>query len=107
MKAILNGVTYDTNTATLIAAGTQINEDDPSEGFTTTIKTKLYRTVAGAFFAIDAVTRDGDDDVTYDWEVVGDAAAFCEQYRLTIYHDFKGMPPEATPPEGPRIVKAS
>jgi hypothetical protein len=106
MKAILNGVTYDTEKANLIASGTQVSEDD--DGTVTTIKTMLYRTKTGAFFAVDAVTYNRDDDIVfYEWEVVGDAAKYCEQCRLTIFHDFEGMPPEATPPDGPRIVKAS
>jgi hypothetical protein len=108
MKSILDGVTYDTDKANVIAVGTQRNEDDDGT-ITTTIKTTLYRTITGAFFAVDTVTynKDDDDEVSYEWQVVGDVAEFCEENRLTIYHDFEGMPPEATPPEGPRIVKAS
>jgi hypothetical protein len=110
MKCIIKGSTYNTDTANLVADRLEQDERDGS-----TTETRLYQSPGGVFFAIDAVTRpykdaDGDEEerVSFDWQLIDDAVKYCERRGLTIYEDFEGMPPEATPPETPpRVVKIS
>lgn len=98
MKRIIEGVTYNTDTATLVAETTF--ED---EGVTT--ECELYQNRAGVYFGIDTVTTPYKDKrgewqerVSYDWTAVGDAAAareYVEKYSMTITRDIDDMPPEA------------
>lgn len=98
MKRIIEGATYNTETATLVASGRA--ENDPE-----VVETGLYQNRSGVYFAVDTITvtyRDRRQEikerVDYEWEVVGDAAKarqYCEKYALTINRDIEDMPPEA------------
>lgn len=100
VKRIIDGATYNTETATLIASGA--SEDDR---LGTATDHELYQNRAGIFFAIEEVTKeykDRDDEwqerTTSEWYVVGDAVKarnWCERNRLTIHRDIDDMPPEA------------
>jgi hypothetical protein len=100
MKRIIEGATYNTDTATEIASGSW---SDVDRGVTE--ETTLYQNRAGVFFAVTEVRqqyRDRHDDVQhgqyYVWDVVGDADGareLCEREELTILRDIADMPPEA------------
>ena len=102
MKRIIDGATYNTDTATLVASGRADN--DPQ-----VVETVLYQNRAGLYFCVDTITvsfrdRHGEikERVDHEWNVVGDAAkarAFCEEFALTIDRDIEDMPPEAAPGE--------
>lgn len=104
MKRIINGVTYNTETATLIAEVTFTDE-----GSGTVTEAALYQNRAGVYFDVDTITtkyraRHGDaqERVGYEWYEVGDAAAaraWTEKYEMTIVRDIEDMPPEAEPGE--------
>lgn len=104
MKRIIDGVTYNTDTATLVASSSETDED-----VGTVAEYSLYQNRAGVYFNVDEITttyraRDGEtkERTNYEWSVVGDAARardWCEQYGLTIIRDIEDMPPEAEPGE--------
>jgi hypothetical protein len=99
VKRIIDGATYNTQTATLIAEGTS---EDANWG---TAEQELYQNRAGIFFAIEKVTKeykDRNDEwrerTTSEWYVLGDAVKarnWCERNGLTILRDIDDMPPEA------------
>jgi hypothetical protein len=109
MKRIIDGVTYNTKTAALVAEGIYENE---ARGETTEIK--LYQSIGRVFFTVEVMTRAWRDQkgasqerMFRDWRVVGDAAnarALCEREGLTIIRDIGDMPPEATAGEQPATV---
>ena len=98
MKRIIDGATYNTDTATLVASGRA--DHDPE-----VVETGLYQNRSGVYFAVDTITvtyrdRRGEirERVDHEWEVVGDAAKarqYCEKYALTVDRDIDDMPPEA------------
>jgi hypothetical protein len=100
MKRIINGETYNTDTATVIAEG---GFEDEGRGKAT--EETLYQNRAGVFFSVERVEtkfRDRYDELQtreiYEWYVVGDPAkarALCERHGLTIVRDIDDMPPEA------------
>jgi hypothetical protein len=99
MKRIIDGVTYNTDTATLVAQSVIENEGVTND-------CDLYQNRAGVYFGVDKVTApyrdkrgEWQERITYDWTAVGDAAAarkYAEQYGMTILRDIEDMPPEAT-----------
>jgi hypothetical protein len=99
MKRIMNGKTYDTDIATLVAENTQ--HDNRGQA----VRTALYQANDGVFFAIDEIEREhrhnGDWHArkSYEWEVVGDAGdarRFCEKRGLTIFENIEDVLPEAS-----------
>ena len=102
MKRIIDGSTYNTDTATLVAETTYGGDDGP-------VEVQLFQTPAGVYFNVDTtmtsrMNRHGEtqERTTYEWLVVGDAAAArakCEEWGLTIIRDIEDMPPEAEPGE--------
>lgn len=99
MKRIINGKTYDTDIATLVAENTQ--HDNRGQ----TVGTTLYQANDGVFFAVDEIEREhrhnGDWHArkSYEWEVVGDAGdarRFCEKRGLTIFENIDDVLPEAS-----------
>ena len=99
MKRIIDGATYNTDTATEIAKGSY--RDDSSAAVTESV---LYQTRTGVYFQVEETTtqyRDRRGEVQtrteYDWHVVGDANKardWCEEYGLTITRDIEDMPDE-------------
>jgi hypothetical protein len=98
MKRIINGRTYDTDNANLVAENTQ--HDSRGQ----TVRSALYRAHDGVFFAVDEIEREhrnnGDWHArkSYEWEVVGDAGdarRFCEKRCLTIFENIEDVLPEA------------
>lgn len=99
MKRIIDGVTYNTDTATLVAQSVIENEGVTND-------CDLYQNRAGVYFGVDKVTApyrdkrgEWQERISYDWTAVGDAAAarkYAEQYNMTILRDIEDMPPEAT-----------
>jgi hypothetical protein len=98
MKRIINGTTYNTDTASMIADGTW---EDENRG--TTVETTLYESRSGVYFAVANAAqtyRDRHNDLQtckwFEWTVVGNAdkaRAYAEKEQLTIHRDM--MPPEA------------
>jgi hypothetical protein len=99
MKRIIDGVTYNTQSAIKVATAT----DD---------QMTLYQNCAGVFFVvaeIDTPYREQGGKwqtrTSQKWKVVGDAAkarAWCERYGLVIVRDTiedPEVPPEAAPGE--------
>ncbi len=80
MKRIIEGATYNTDTATLIASGSDRGDDKD-------VQTCLYQNGAGMYFAIDNITmsfrdREGTQQERdeYEWIIVrnaADARDFC------------------------------
>ena len=101
MKRIIDGATYNTDTATRVAEGTY---EDEQRGVTS--ETSLYQNKAGVFFSVEEIEttyydRNREEErtrETTEWEVVGDASkatAYCERLGLNILRDFTDFPPEA------------
>jgi hypothetical protein len=100
MKKIIDGATYNTDTATKVAEGTW---EDQSRGIA--VERELYQNRAGVYFTVAKVTHrykdrygDWQERESYEWEVVGDAAEardLCEREDMTILQDIGDMPPEA------------
>ena len=82
MKRIIEGATYNTDTATLVAEGAY---EDEQRGVTS--NTSLYQNKAGVFFTVEAA-----------------ATKTCEQLGLTILRDFGDLPPEAEAGEASATV---
>ena len=100
MKRIIDGATYNTDTATLAARGSY---EDTETGAET--ESCLYQTRTGVYFQIDEIRtyyrdrRDGERQtrITHEWFAIGDAAAareLCERLELTIIQDIEDMPDE-------------
>jgi hypothetical protein len=101
MKRIIEGTTYNTDTATTVAEGSYQNE---ARGIV--VDTTLYQARSGVFFAVDIIETNWYDEhrrawrtrKSTEWEVIGDAAKaaeLCEKAQLTILRDFGELPPEA------------
>jgi hypothetical protein len=99
MKRIMNGKTYDTDIATLVAENTQ--HDNRGQA----VRTALYQANDGVFFAVDEIEREHRNNgdwharLSYEWEVVGDAGdalRFCEKRCLTIFQNIEDVLPEAS-----------
>jgi GntR family transcriptional regulator / MocR family aminotransferase len=96
MKRIIQGRTYDTETAILVAENTQYDNG-------LTVGTALFQANDGVFFAVDEIEREhrrnGDwhTRISYEWAVLGDASEalrFCEERCLTIFENIEDVPPE-------------
>ena len=100
MKKIIEGATYNTDTATEVAEGSW---EDQNRGIL--VERTLYQNRAGVYFSVAKVTqsyRDRHDEwqqrESYEWDVAGDAAKardLCEREGMTILQDIGDMPPEA------------
>ena len=99
MKRIINGKTYDTNTATRVAENTQ--HDNRGQA----VRTALYQANDAVFFAVEEIEREHRNNgdwharTSYEWQVVGDAGdarRFCEKRGLTIFANIEDVLPEAS-----------
>jgi hypothetical protein len=100
MKRIIDGVTYNTETATVVAEG---SSEDENRGVAS--ETTLYQTRTGVFFSVEQIESTWHDQnrgewrtrKATEWEVVGDTAKAveaCEQLGLVIVRNFGDLPPE-------------
>lgn len=100
MKRIIDGKTYNTNSATIVAEG---NWKDENQDLT--IATTLYQNRAGIYFGVEQHQqewrdRDGETRVRtwQEWIILmeeGAAAKYCDNNGLTIYRGFDAAAPEA------------
>jgi hypothetical protein len=110
MKRIIDGVTFNTDTATEVAEGVW---EDQDRGIVAT--TTLYQNRAGVFFSVEEIEQtfrhpsDGEwrSRKSYDWTKVGsapDAIEFCQKVNLTITREIDDLPPEAEPGDAAATV---
>jgi hypothetical protein len=101
MKAVIKGVTYNTETSTMVAEAENLGDDDDSSRRIT----ELYRNRSGVYFMV--VTRivergeltQPEVSTSREWAVIDDPVDFCQTFKLTITGDIEGLPPESPLPQ--------
>ena len=109
MKRIIDGVTYNTDTSTLIAQSDDMDGDWEAGGYGSRTTWRLYQTRGGAFFEHrDMVMRHRDPD-TGEWheeerhsflrKTRDEAHTWVMTGETEVFADVFGEPPEATAEE--------
>jgi hypothetical protein len=109
VKRIIDGTTYNIDTATQIAEGSW---EDENRGIA--VERTLYLTRGGVYFSVADITqtyhRDGEWQTKefQEWTVVGDTAAaraHCEKEDLTILRDIEDLAPDEDEPEATYYIR--
>jgi predicted HicB family RNase H-like nuclease len=109
MKRIIDGVTYNTDTATVIARAEVVDDEWPKQGERRVLT--LYQTRGGAFFVhIDTTTmrfsprdQEWQDDQRHVFEAMTreQAHAWVMDGQVELLNDVFGEPPEAAEEAAP------